>query len=375
MKFAALAAALLLLIPLASYALEWRTSDQLSLGASERAQGDLYMAGGNITTAASVAGDLTVAGGNILVNGPVGEDLFATGGSITVLGDIGDDLRAAGGNITVSSNVGGDAVIGGGQVNIAGEGIGGDVLAGAGVLRIDAPVAGDVTVGGGEVYLNSRIGGSVRFTGETLTLGSGAIIEGDLSYTSPKEATLESGAAVRGATNFERAEDVRGIAERGLLAFVTLAFIGKFLSLLACALVVGLAFSKYSVALVEAATARPLFEIGRGLITAILMPVVSVLLLVTILGIPFGLLGFAGFFAALVFASLVAPILLGGVVYRYFAKRNFIEVSWKTILLGVVLYTLIGLVPFLGGIAKLTLLLLTLGAIVKIKIDIARNWQ
>jgi hypothetical protein len=359
--------------PFFAGAAEFRVGEQLSIAASERVNGDFYVAGGNVTTAARIGGDLLVAGGNVLVNGPSAGDLLVVGGSVTILGDVADDARIAGGNITLSGRIGGDLVVGGGQVHVAAP-VGGDILAGTGVLRIEAPVTGDVTVGGGEVFINAPVGGNVRFAGETLVLGAAATIAGNLSYTSPKEAQLAEGAVVRGETEFEQARDVRGIAEKGLLAFITLAAVGKFVSILASALIIGLTFSKYSVTLVESAAARPFFELGRGFVTLIMLPVFSVVLILTVIGIPLGLLGLAAFVAAVIFASITAPIILGSVVYRYFAKRSYVEVSWKTILLGVALYTVLGLLPFLGALAKLALMLIAIGVMVKIKIDVARNW-
>lgn len=365
---------LFLIIPFIAAAAEFRVGQQLSIAANERISGDFYTAGGNVTTAARVTGDLLVVGGNVLVNGLSTGDLMVLGGSVTILGSVGDDLRALGGNITLSGKIGGDLAVGGGQVTLTGGGIGGDVLAGAGSLKIEAPVAGDVTVGGGNVFINAPVGGNVRFAGETLTLGSSAVIAGTLTYTSPKEVKLEEGAVVRGETNFEKAKDVRGIAQRGLLAFVTLAAIGKFVSILASALIIGLTFSKYSIALIEGAAARPLLETGRGFVTLVMLPVFSIVLLVTVIGIPLGLLGLAAFVAAVIFASITAPIILGSLVYRYFTKHSYVEVSWKTILLGVALYTLVGFIPYLGALAKLALMLLAIGVMVKIKIDIAKNW-
>ena len=366
---------LFFLLPHLASALEFRTGDQLSIAANERISGNLYAAGGNVTTAATVAGDLLVAGGTVLVNGPISGDLLAAGGNVTVLGNVGNDLRAVAGNITISGRVGGDLIVGGGQVNVSGAGIGGDVLSGAGTLVLGAPVGGDVVVGSGELFIDGPVKGDVRFAGETLRLGSSAIIGGDLIYTSPKEARLEEGAVVRGETQFEQAKDVRGIAEKGLFAFVTLAAIAKFLSIFVSALIVGLAFSKYAITLVETAAARPFYETGRGFMTFVMLPVFSVILFVTVMGIPLALLGFAIFAALAIFASITAPIILGSLVYRFFTKRPYVEVSWKTILLGVVLFTLVGMVPFLGPLAIFLLMLLAIGASIKIKIDIAKNWQ
>ena len=86
------------------------------------------------------------------------------------------------------------------------------------------------------MYLNAPVGGTVEFMGDKLTLGSGAVISGDLIYTSPKKATMEEGAVVRGETTYTESKDTRSISKTGLAALLSLAFFGMFLTQFACAL-------------------------------------------------------------------------------------------------------------------------------------------
>ncbi|MDO8576009.1 MAG: hypothetical protein Q7R90_01710 [bacterium] len=365
-----------LIIPVVAFAAELRIGESPSFSSSETVQKDLYLAGGNVTSSGKVTGDLGIGGGNILVNGPVSQDLFVGGGSITIVADVGDDLRVAGGNIILSGKVGNDLVAAGGQTSISGGGVGGDVLWAGGMLRVDAPVGGNMQLAGGEVVINSRVRGNVSFKGQKLILGKDAVIDGNLDYSAQKEATMEAGAVVKGKTNFEQLKNVvPKTSGKGIIAILSLLFLGKFLSLLVFALAFGLFFRRYAALLVDNAVAQPLLETGRGLIILIVLPVVSIMLLVTLIGVPLGILGLIGFAALLLVASPLAAIIVGSVVHKWMFKPAEYQIVWQTILLGVAVYTLLGLIPVLGGIVKFVLILLAIGSMMKIKWDMAKEWR
>ena len=365
----------LVCVPVLVSAAEMRAGDQPSLAANEKISDDFYIAGGNVSSAGAITGDLIAAGGNILINSAVTQDILAGGGSITILGTIGDDVRVGGGNITVSGAVKGDVVVAGGQTQISGVGVGGDVVWAGGTIRIEAPVGGDLKLGGGEVYINAPIKGNVEFKGDKLTLGPAATIQGNLTYTSPKEAVLESGAVVSGETKYEPSKSMHEGTKGAAATFFSLALFTKFLMTLACALVVGLIFTKYANAMVEGAVEKPLLELGRGFIILIVTPIASIVLLITVLGIPLGILGLLGFVAICIFASIAGPILLGSVAYKLAMKPHEYQVTWLTILIGAVLYSILGWIPIIGWLAKFIIFLIALGVTMKLKWDIAKNWR
>ena len=374
-KGIALTAALVLAIPALALGAEIIASEQPSLASSVRVNDDLYMVGGNVTSAGTVVGDLIAGGGSVLVSGDVSGDIAAVGGNVTLLGGVGDDVRAGGGNIVVNGNVRGDLVVGGGQVQITAATVGGDALIGAGTLRIDSAIGGNVKIGGGDIYLNGPIAGDVEIKAEKLTLGPNANISGNLTYTAAKAATIEDGAIVQGETSFSERKISKREGAAVLAGIITAALIGKLLMSLVGAFALFLLFRKFAHALVEKATEASLYEMGRGLVVLIVAPVVSVLLLVTIIGIPLGVLGLLGFAAALVFVSLAAPIVLGSITHKLVMRRSAYEVSWKTVLLGVALYFIVGLIPVVGWVLKFALVLLTLGAMVNIKWGALKAWR
>jgi hypothetical protein len=365
-----------LAVPIVSIAAEFRVGNQPSVRASEHVLNNLYMAGGSISSSGSVTGDLIAGGGNIVVGGDVGADVLAGGGNVTLLSNVGGDVRAAGGNILIEGKVGGDVVAGGGQITVGGPGIGGDVALGGGNVRIDAPVAGKLSFGGGSIFIDAPVVGDINIKADSVILGSAAVISGNMTYSASKELVQEPGAVIKGKINFEptTAKMIPGEALAGILS---LFLIWKFFALLACALLFGLILRRYSKEIVNMARERPLPELGRGLVAIAAIPVISFLFFFTLVGVPLGILGLLGFFALLLLTWIVTPIVVGSVVYRYFTKKDAKDpdVTWKTILIGVLVYTFVGFVPFLGWLADTLLMMMTFGCIVSLKLRIIKEWR
>lgn len=364
--------AVALAVPVASFAAELRLGENPSVATQERILDDIYIVGGSVTSAGTVAGDVVAGGGTVIINGTVEADVIAGGGNVSILSSVGDDVRVGGGSVVVLGRVGGDIVAGGGQVTIGGPGIGGDAILGGGMVRIDAPIAGAVRIGGGSVYLNAPITGDVLIEADTLTLGSQAVINGSLTYKAKKELVKEEGAIVNEEVTFEpRRQRAAPAAAAAILSAFAL---GKFLALLAAALVIGLIFKRYGRELASKIVQRPLLELGRGLVVFVALPMFSILALVTLVGIPLGILGLISFVVAILFAWIVTPIVVGSIAYSYFSKDDF-EISWRTIGTGVVLFSILGLVPLVGWLAQALLVLLSLGAIAAVTWGVIKQWR
>ena len=368
-----LALMVLLGAPIAALAADYRVGQQPTLPSSQTITGNEYLAGGTVTSAGAVSGDVVAAGGNLGISGAVGGDVLAAGGNVTISSSVGGDVRFAGGNISVQGKVNGDVIAAGGSVALSGPGVGGDAALAGGSVDISAPVSGSVRVGGGKVYIDGPITGDVIINAVTLTLGSNADIQGSLTYTATKELTKESGAQVRGEVHFTQRAPRSEEAAIAATVFSVWVF-GKFLALLVCALVAGLVFARFSREIVERVVREPLTHFGVGLLTLAALPVISVLLFATLVGIPLGVLGLLSFAVVMLVSWLFTPIVVGSVVYHFFSKRDWVN-SWFTILIGAFVYSILGLIPFVGWLLQLILLLLSLGAIVSVLWVGLRGWR
>jgi len=369
----------LLVFPVLVSAAEFRAGQQPSFASGEKAGENIYIAGGVVVSAGSADKDLLVAGGTALVSGPVAGDLFVVGGNITVLAQVSGDMRIAGGNIVVGGNILGDAVIGGGQIILSGQSIGGDAAVAGGTVRIDSEIKGNAKIAGGEIYINAPVGGNAEIKAEKLTLGPNADIKGNLKYEATKPVTIEEGGKVRGEiafTELKRPDTAKKNATKGIISgFFTFVLAAKFIMLLAVALIIGLGFRRYSKELVEKAAGSPFKELGRGVVTMIVLPILSIVLLVTVIGIPLGILGLLSFVMLSMYAAMVTPIFLGALVYKWISRKSDYTINWKTILLGTVVYLLLGLVPFLGWIAICVAVAITLGGALNIKWQVVKGWR
>jgi carbonic anhydrase/acetyltransferase-like protein (isoleucine patch superfamily) len=361
--------ALLLCMPAVALGAQFYGGDQASVPGA--VNDDVYVGGGSVMSAGAVTGDLYAGGGTVIVSGPVSQDLVVGGGTVTVLNSVGDDLRLGGGNLTVQGDVGDDVLIGGGQVLVTGGRIGGDATIGAGVLRLESPVGGSAKLGGGDVYINTAIAGSVTIDADKVTLGSNAVIAGDLTYRSPNELVLEDGARVLGDTNYEPREAREGAAAKA--AFFSFATVVGFLMLLAASLVLGLFFRRFSTDLVVGAYERPFVELARGFVFLIVAPVAAVILLISVIGVPLGLLALVGYVATIIFSWLLSPVLLGSFVWKWVTKGEYV-VSWQSITVGVILFSLLSLIPIVGWLAEFVLVLMALGSSLRIRWSVAQQW-
>jgi cytoskeletal protein CcmA (bactofilin family) len=359
--------AALTLVPMAVEAADLRAGERLNIGAEEAISDDVYAAGGQINSGATIDGDLFTAGGNVVVDGSIIEDLQAAGGSVNVLSDVDGDARVAGGDLTISGSIGEDLVLVSGQAQVSSDQVGGDLVWAGETLNLAAPVDGDLQLTGKEAYIDSNVSGDVDFKGTELVLESNATIEGDLSYQSPDEAKIADEATITGETSYEAISKGEGNTMpdfQGFGAFFsTVSNLLGLLMRLAGALLVGLAFKRFAENVSSRSFQRPVAEFARGFAGVLIMPIAGVLLAVTLIGLPLGILTFLLYGAVLIVAGFLAPILVGTLVHKYIKQADGFVVNWLTITLGVLLFALVGYIPYIGWIVQFIFTLLALGAV------------
>jgi len=141
-----------------------------------------------------------------------------------------------------------------------------------------------------------------------------------------------------------------------------------------CALIIGLYFEKYSRELGKRVFLQPVPEFVAGLVAMISLPIISLLFILSIIGMPLGIIGLMVSAGILLYGHVIAPIIVGSLMNVWLFKRPM-EVTWKTVLMGSVAFYAIGLVPVVGFIARTFFILLSVGAALRMKWDIAKEWR
>ncbi len=359
----------LLLMPTLAYAAELRgpndSNDSLTVTKTEKVK-NLYIAASNVTVDASVSGDLVAAGGDVLINGDVEQSLLAAGGTINVRGSVGQNSRVAGGTITINGPVHQDLVVAGGTVTVgSGAVVSGDLLISGGTVRIEGHIMGQVRASGGTVVLDSPVDGNVTVRQvDSLEIGKDAVIKGKLLYSSAKEATVASGAQLTGGIEYTKVAQRSGFDGRirGLFSAATLiSILSTFL--LALALLYWL--NRLTRPVVEHAYKKMPESIGIGLVTLIVVPVISLILLITLIGMKFAAALGLVYVISVLLGSTLASLLLGSIIMRLVNKSSELKLDWVVALVGAVSGAILMVIPLIGWVILSVLFLAAFGSLIK----------
>jgi len=302
-------------------------------------------AGGVIVVEAgeTLTGDQVLAAGTVLVEGTVDGDLIVLGGSVTVAegGVVTGDLTATAGSVVVDGTVAGDLTAAAGSLVVGAGATVGSVEAGVGEARIAGTVAGDARIGA-----------------DRIVLADGAVVRGDLTHD--RETTVEraAGAQIEGDVV---AAELGGAALDG---FGVPAWLGATYALLAN-LVLGVALLLVAPALgrrvAGVGTRRAVQSGGVGLLALVGVPVALALIAVTIVGIPFSLAGFLAYALALWVGFVFGAFVLGTWLLGL-ADVESPYSRWLSLVVGLLVVTVLGLLPLVGFLAEFLVLLVGLGA-------------
>jgi len=363
---------------------------------------DLYITGSKVLVTKPVAGDLLAAGGSIIVNGAVGADVMAAGGSVILNGPVGDDLRAAGGDITLAANVNGDVLLFGGSVTIpSGVVVKGDAIVGGGKVQIGGTIRGNLKVHAGTVDFSGVVQGNARFyADEQITLNGS--VRGDTTFAAGRavlgkdagfgknvvywrqDGEMDFGEVpVTGQVRFApelRRERHRGtgigkdnVFRRGLAAAFGAFFFGTLLSGL-LAIVLGVLLFKRTFREAGEVLHRTFWKgLGTGVLTYILLPVVAVIAMFTLIGLPVGLFLLLLFAFSLVFGKVIAATAFAA----WMERRQVAHWGSGKLMLAAggffILLKLVGMVPFLGWVLVLLSVFAGYGALVAALLENRRH--
>lgn len=347
------AAVLAILIAAPAFAADFRAGENVSLRQGEVVGENLYAAGGNLTIDSQVYGDIFAAGGTVLLSGKVRDDVVVAGGNLSFLGEAGGDLRAAGGNISLGGPVGGELVVASGQISASSRTvIEKSAMIAGGTVDFGGEIKGKAEIRGGRVFVNGKIGGDLKIFADELTIGKDAVIGGALDYESPAEAVIEQGAAIAGGAHFTKTERHAGFSDKKFSrGWAVGGWFVRLLMMLTLGLLLYFIFKKSTVDLAKKNFQEFGWQLLRGLVVMIVMPVAAIIAAITVVGLPV-----AGIFMMIyaifwILSGAMAGIVLGGILKKILWKKKDFEADWKTVIAGVVVYCLVTTIPYLGWLA------------------------
>jgi hypothetical protein len=244
-------------------------------------------------------------------------------------------------------------VITGGAVVPAGQ-TAGDVVVIDGTVRIAGRATGDVVSVSGPVRVTGRVDGDLIAVSDRAFLGPSARVGGDVRY-GDERPVLARGAVVGGEVSNEDWADAAG-------GWGWVSAIGWWLAVSVSTLIVGVLLvilAPAALYAVERATRERLgASVAWGIAIAIGVPLLAVLALVTLVGIPFGVALLLAAIPVLLLAYVTSAWLLGRRVLR-----NRSSSPWAALLVGWGILRLLALIPVAGALVGLAATVVGLGAL------------
>ncbi len=264
----------------------------------------------------------------IAVSGTAARDLWAMAPAIAIPGRIAGSARVAGLRLVeIPGQIDHTLMAYGETVRLApGSRVSGDALILGQTLLLEGRVDGDASLMGATATLAGEFGGTVRVTAPKLNVLPGARFDGDLEYTATDELVLPEGVQLAGVLRRVQSpiETARTDSDWGLLI--------RTLGFLMAAFLTGLVF----VALFPATTAvahqhlelSPWRCLLAGFVTVALLPMVMLLLVLTIVGLPLAALLGCGYAIVLYIGKILTALWLGRRLLRgvQSAQKNAIAI-------------------------------------------------
>lgn len=287
---------------------------------------DYFAVGDIVEIYGTVNGDVYAAGGQITINGTVNGDVIALGGQINLGGTISQNARIAGGQIDVRSNIGRNLSIGAGNVKIDPNAqLNGNLVIAAGNVEVNAPVAGDLTIGAGNVTITNQIGGNVTAGVGTMRLTDQASVVGDINYYSEQELSRSESATISGAVtqhlpqdfaamdNLDQSEIIKAgdQVKEAFSSIITFIRIISLITQVILGLILVNFFPNFTLRTTNFIEKEPWKSLVVGIVAIIIVPIISLILFVTVIGIPLAALTLIFYFILAYFARIFFVYWLG----------------------------------------------------------------
>src|SRR3990172_11860321 len=163
--------------------------------------------------------------------------------------------------------------------------------------------------------------GDVELVAQEIEVLPTARIKGSLTYWRRRDAKIDRRAKIQGRVTHNLPELPRWLARTGT-ALVTVSRLLFMAGLIVTGIALYLLFPDFTVLASHTIGSDPIKSLGIGLLLVVAMPAIAILTMLTILGIPLGLILFVFYFAALLVGFLVTAFFLGDVGARAFLRRG-----------------------------------------------------
>ena len=220
----------------------------------------------------------------------------------------------------------------------------------------------DITIFAANVIIeDASILGSIKIYAENIEVKDSVIVLGDFSHNEDANVTFAEDSEIANIIELE-ARNTRTFRQR--LMWESLFYGGLLVIFAALSLLVPNLFKRIEKQNEDVTVFKALSLAGFGLIALILIPIISILLLPTYVGIQLSILLLILYMIVLFLAILFTGYLLGLVIWKKLIKKD--ENMLLIGLIGITAIYLLQLVPYLGPLVSLFNIVIGIGIVIKL---------
>lgn len=331
---------------------------QFSVKENEVVNSDLFKAGERVENKGVVNGDIFVCGNRFENLGHVlGDIIFITRSSI-IEGRVDGDVRAATRKLTLSGEISKNVTVFCEEFLLEREGVvDGSIHVFAEDVVINSMVGGDVRCKSDRIKIDGIVKGDVFIEGNKIEFGPSAKIDGNLIYIADEKMDI-SKEVVTGRIEYKESEDTYKKEKVGKW-LKTGTILSKSMELIGYSIIglfINFLFTNFVDQTVVTMNEKPWYSLGIGVIGLFFIPIVVVLMMITVVGIPLGLISLFLYIGLIYLAGLPAALWIGKKILKD-EKR-----IWVTMLLGIVILFIGKCMPFIGPIISFVTIVFGMGS-------------
>ncbi|MEO0205678.1 MAG: hypothetical protein ABIL22_03255 [candidate division WOR-3 bacterium] len=328
-----------------------RTGRDVVIGENEVIDDDLIAMARSVRIEGTVNGDLYAFAQEVMINNIVNGTIYSGAGQIKVNTKNCHSIWAFCGSLDAGGKIEKNLMFFGGQLKTDESAfVNKDLIAFGGDIRIKGEVSGKIKGNMGKFTLGGKAG-SVDIQADEAKIESSAFITEDLVIRSSKEPAIDSNAKILGKTEYKKIEgkDAKHEKRAGLAGFFKTIF---FFSKLIIGIILIALFKPFIKRTNEILVNSVWKSLGFGFLRMIVIPVVTVITLATIIGIPVAIFGIFVFLTLVYVSGIIFATGFGEWLIRLIKKEGQIS-PFASFVIGFIVVTLVCLIPYLGFFIRL----------------------
>ncbi len=320
----------------------FRSGNNATVATSETINSTLFTGGRDVVISGNVNGDVFCGGSTINISGTITGDVICAGQTINITGKVDGNVRLVGQTITLNGVITRNATVAGQTITLDSKAkIGQDAHIAGSTFNLNGTIGRDLLTGATNVNVAGTVGRDIKGNMDTLYLGGTSKVKGGVDYTSTNQIIRAPGAVVKNAiTRHIPTERQRSFPRLAL--FTRVAALIFALVLLLTAVILTALMPRVVSSVSEHGISKPWMAMLTGFVASLVVPIFSILLFITVVGIPLAFLMMMAWMLIVVSSGLFTAYYVGRRVWN--EQKNHV----LTVLVGGFILLVLTMLPLLG---------------------------